>query len=321
MKMKKVIPFAMSALLIGSAAVTPTALANGGEAVVTSAEQNKEAQVQPIFIKIAGTIDTVEVRDNATYYTTKEGENTNVFVVNNDTLVFDNTGKEVKLQKGDKVTAYNYANKPMLMIYPPQYNPEVVIVETEAMGSVAVGTFDKNLLSEEHSLKLNVSEETDVSSTSGKDVTIADLPEQNLVVFYAITTMSIPAQTPPTKVIILDNEEQAEIEVAPAVEVSEVEVAPAEAVVKKIIASDFHEVEGMKMVPLRLIAEELGYKVESTGTGAIVSKGAVSFTITRGQKMYGYNKALRQFEVAPALLESNKTYVPVTFVKDLLNKN
>ena len=321
MKMKKVIPFAMSALLIGSAAVTPTALANGGEAVVTSAEQNKEVQVQPIFIKIAGTIDNVEVRDNATYYTTKEGENTNVFVVNNDTLVFDNTGKEVKLQKGDKVTAYNYANKPMLMIYPPQYNPEVVIVETEAMGSVAVGTFDKNLLSEEHSLKLNVSEETDVSSTSGKDVTIADLPEQNLVVFYAITTMSIPAQTPPTKVIILDNEEQDAAEVIPAEEVSEVEVDPAEAAVQKIIASDFHEVEGMKMVPLRLIAEELGYKVESTGYGAIVSKGALSFTITRGQKMYGYNKALRQFEVTPALLESNKTYVPVTFVEDLLNKN
>ena len=48
-------------------------------------------------------------------------------------------------------------------------------------------------------------------------------------------------------------------------------------------------------------------------------KGALSFTITRGQKMYGYNKALRQFEVAPSLLEPTKTYVPVTFVEDLLN--
>ncbi|MFJ7736206.1 stalk domain-containing protein [Lysinibacillus sp. NPDC097287] len=321
MKMKKVIPFAMSALLIGSVAVTPTALANGGEAVVTSSGQENEAQVQPIFIKITGTIENVEVRDNATYYTTKDGESTNVFVVNKDTLIFDNTGKEVKLEKGDKVTAYNYANKPMLMIYPPQYNPEVIIVETEAIGSVAVGTFDENLLNEEYSLKLNVSEETDVSSTSGKDVTIADLPGQNLLVFYTITTMSIPAQTPPTKVIILDNEEQEAAEVVPAEEVSEVEaeVDPAEVAVQKIIASDFHEVEGTKMVPLRLIAEELGYKVESTGYGAIVSKGALSYTITRGQKAYGFNKSLRQFEVAPALLEPSKTYVPVTFVEDLLN--
>lgn len=319
MKMKNVIPFAMSALLIGSAAVAPTALANGGEAVVTSDAQEKEAQVQPIFIKIAGTIEDVEVRDNATYYTTKDGENTNVFAVNKDTIIFDNTGKEVKLQKGDKVTAYTDANKPMILIYPPQYSPEVIIVETEAMGSVAVGTFDKNLLSEEHSLKLNVSEETEVSSTSGKEVTIADLPEQNLLVFYAITTMSIPAQTPPTKVIILDNEKQEEIEVAPPEEESEVEVDPAEAAVQKIIASDFHEVEGTKMVPLRLIAEELGYKVESTGYGATVSKGALSYTITRGQKAYGFNKSLRQFDVAPALLEPSKTYVPVTFVEDLMD--
>lgn len=314
MKMKKVIPFAMSALLFGSVAVTPTALANGGEAVVTNAEQDNKAQVQPVFIKIAGTIENVEVRDNATYYTTKEGENTNVFAVNKDTLVFDNTGKEVKLQKGAKVTAYTYANKPMILIYPPQYSPEVIIVETEAMGSVAVGTFDKNLLSEEHSLKLNVSEETEVSSTSGKDVTIADLPEQNLLVFYAITTMSIPAQTPPTKVIVLDNIGQEAVKVGPAEEAD-----PTEAAVQKIIASDFHEVEGTKMVPLRLIAEELGYKVESTGYGAIVSKGALSYTITRGQKAYGYNKSLRQFDVAPALLEPAKTYVPVTFVEDLLN--
>lgn len=313
MKMKKAIPFAMTALLIGSVAVTPTALANGGQANMTNGAQASETQVPPTFIKITGTIEHVEVRDNATYYTTKEGENTNVFVVNKDTLVFDNTGKEVKLQKGDKVTAYNYADKPMLMIYPPQYNPEVIIVETEEMSSVAVGFFDKDLLNVENLLKLNVGKETVVSSSSGKEVTVADLPEQHLLVFYTITTMSIPAQTPPSKVVVLDNIAQEPTEERPS------EVDPAEAAVQKIIASDFHEVEGTKMVPLRLIAEELGYKVQSTGKGAIVSKGALSFTITRGEKMYGYNKALRQFDVAPALLEPSKTYVPVTFVEELLN--
>ena len=66
----------------------------------------------------------------------------------------------------------------MLAIYPPQYNPEVIIVETEAMGSVAVGTFDENLLNEKYSLKLNVSEETDISSVSGKDVTVADYQDK-----------------------------------------------------------------------------------------------------------------------------------------------
>ncbi|WP_197143005.1 stalk domain-containing protein [Lysinibacillus sphaericus] len=309
MKMTKVVPFAMSALLIGGAVVAPTASANEGEAVVTNATDNKEQnpEVQPTFIQITGTIENVEKREDATYYTVKENENINVFVVNDETLVFDNTGKEVKLQKGDQVTAYTYANKPMLMIYPPQYNPEVIIVETKEMGIVEVDFFNKELVNTDNTLKLNVGKETELLSLSGKKVKAKDLAEQHLLVFYTITTMSIPAQTPPSKVVVLDTiaQEQGEVD-------------PSKAAVQEIINNDFYEVEGTKMVPLRLIAEELGFKVESTGKGAIISKGAVSYTITRGQKEYGYNKALRYFKVAPALLEPSKTYVPVEFIEELM---
>jgi len=314
MKMTKVVPFAMSALLIGGAVVAPTASANEGEAVVTNATDNNEQnpQVQPIFIKIAGTIENVEKREDSTYYTVKEDEDTNVFVVNNDTLVFDNTGKEVKLQKGDKVTAYTYANKPMLMIYPPQYNPEVIIVETKEMGTVEVDFFNKELVNTDNTLKLNVGKETELLSLSGKKVKAEDLAEQHLLVFYTIATMSIPAQTPPSKVVVLDTIAQEPGEVDPG------ETDPSKAAVQEIINNDFYEVEGTKMVPLRLIAEELGFKVESTGKGAIISKGALSYTITRDQKEYGYNKALRYFKVAPALLEPTKTYVPVEFVEELM---
>ena len=300
MKMTKVVPFAMTALLVGSAYVVPTVSAN--EVPVITSEV---PQVLPVFVKIAGTIDSVDVRNNATYYTMKDGENINVLVVTADTLVFDNTGKKVELKKGDKIMAHTYANKPALAIYPPQYSPEVVIVETEEMGFAAVGTFDKNLLDTNLLLKLNVSEETELSSLSGKEVTIANLAEQNLLVFYTFTTRSIPAQTSPSKVVVLDQKDANEKNVA-------------DSIIEEIIANDAYEVDGTKMVPLRLLAEELGYKVEATGKGAILSKGAQSYTITRGDKAYGYNKALRHFEVAPALLEPMKTYVPVEFIKELL---
>ncbi|AVK85524.1 copper amine oxidase [Lysinibacillus sp. B2A1] len=314
MKMKKVAPFAMTALLIGSAIGVPSALANEGEAVVTKAAENKEQnpQVQPIFIKVTGTVDTVETRDKATYYTVKDGENINVFVVTNDTLIFDNMGKEVKLQKGDKVTAYTYANKPMIMIYPPQYNPEAIIVETNEMGSVELDFFNKDLVNTNNTLKLNIGEETKLLSLSGKEVKAADLAEQHLLVFYAIATMSIPAQTPPSKVVVIDTITEKPSEVEPE------EGEPFESAVQEIINKDFYEVAGTKMVPLRLIAEELGFTVESTGKGAIVSKGARSYTITRGQKDYGYNKAIRHFKAAPALLEPTKTYVPLEFVEELM---
>ena len=300
MKMTKIVPFAMTALLVGSAYVVPTVSANEGP-VATS----EVPQVQPVFVKIAGTIDSVDVRDNATYYAMKEGENINVLAVTADTLVFDNTGKKVELKKGDKVMAHIYANKPAPAIYPPQYSPEAVIVETEEMGFAAVGTFDKELLDANLSLKLNVSEETELSSLSGKEVTIADLAEQNLLVFYTITTRSIPAQTPPSKVVVLDQKEMDQ------------DIA-VDSVIEEIMANDVYEVDGTKMVPLRLLAEELGYTVETTGKGAILSKGAQSYTITRGDKAYGYNKALRHFEVAPALLEPMKTYVPAPFIQELM---
>jgi len=300
MKMTKIVPFAMTALLVGSAYVVPTVFAN--EVPVVTSEV---PQIEPMFIKIAGTIDSVDVRGDATYYTMKKEDNINVLRVTADTLVFDNTGKKVELKKGDNVMAHTYSNKPFLAIYPPQYSPEIVIVETEEMGSVAVGSFDKDLLDTDLSLKLNVSEETELSSLSGKEVTIADLAEQNLFVFYTITTRSIPAQTSPSKVVVLDQKESNPATIA-------------DSTVEKIMATDFYMVDGIKMVPLRLLSEGLDYTVTSTGKGVIISKGARSYTITRGDKAYGYNKALRYFEVAPALLEPMKTYVPVEFIEELM---
>ncbi len=315
MKMTKVVPFAMTALLVGSAMGVPTASASEVEAVVNTSETN-EQQAHPVFVKVTGKVENVDVRDNATYYTVVEGEQTNFVVVDKDSLVFDNMGKEVKLQKGDKVSAYSYAKKPMLAIYPPQYNPEVIIVEKDNMGSVEVDYFDKNLIDTDNYLKLNVGEDTKIESVSGKELKASDLEEQHLVVFYTIATMSIPAQTPPSKVIVLDNIEKEEpVEVDP---VPTPEPTPNNGAIEEIIQKDFYEVEGTKMVPLRLIVEKLGFEVEVTPKGAIISKGAVSYTITRGQKEYGYNKAIRQFDVAPALLENGKTYVPVEFVEELM---
>ena len=316
MKKSKAMPFAMSALLVGSA-LTP--------AIVVAQDDVKEDEknMTPSFVKAEGIIDSVEKRENATFYTLKNDDKPAGFFVTDKTLVFDNSGKEIALVKGDKVTIYTDAEKPMIAIYPPQYSPEVVIVEKDETGSVAVGKFDEKLFSEELSLKLNVGEKTELSSVSGKEVKEADLGGKNLLVFYSITTKSIPAQTPPEKIVVLDDTKDAgqpkpepqEPEITPDPEASEMEAA-----VEAIIASDHKMVNDVKMVPLRAIAEALGFEVKSTGHGAILSKKgeARSFTITRGEKKYGYNKALRQFEEAPALLEKWKTYVPVSFVEDLM---
>lgn len=305
MNMKKFAPAAMTALLFGSVVIP---VASAKENSTETEQQLPQIQIDPvhIFNTTYGTVEKANSGEKITYFTVKDGEQTNILEITKDTLVFDNTGKKVELKEGDKIVAYTFANKPQKLIYPPQFNPDVVIVETKEAGFVEVDYFFENLTNTYEMLKLNIGENTDLLNTKGEKVTAKDLVEKNLVVFYTASTKSIPAQTTPSKVIVLDDEPGNTTENTVDAEIAE------------IIATDYYEVDGTKMVPLRLIAEKLGYKVESTGKGAIVSKGNLSYTITRGEKMFGYNKALRPLHTAPALLEGNKTYVPVEFVEEYL---
>ncbi|MGE8003700.1 stalk domain-containing protein [Lysinibacillus sp. NPDC093216] len=305
MNMKKFAPVAMTALLFGSV-VMPVASAKDNP--TKTEQQLPQIQIDPvhIFNTTYGTVEKVNSSEKITYFTVKDGDQTNILEITKDTLVFDNTGKKVDLKEGDKIVAYTFANKPQKLIYPPQFNPEVVIIETKEAGFVEVDYFFENLTNTYDMLKLSIGENTELLNTKGEKVAAKDLVEKNLVVFYTASTKSIPAQTTPSKVIVLDDESGNTTENTIDAEIAE------------IIATDYYEVDGTKMVPLRLIAEKLGYTVDSTGKGAIVSKGNLSYTITRGEKMFGYNKALRSLNEAPALLGGNKTYVPVEFVEEYL---
>lgn len=295
MKLNKIIPFALSALLVGSVAVPGMTFAK--ENVKTEMTSDLKA-----FIKVEGTIEDVEKNDGLTLYTLDGKEEQFVLAVNEETLIYDNAGKKTKLKIGDSVSAYTDSNKPMILIFPPQYTPDVVIVEKDEESTAVVGIFDDELVDPYLKLQLNVDDSSDISSASGDPVKVDDLKGNDLLVFYKVTTRSIPAQTSPEKVVLLD----------------EIEAVDEDATVEQIIENDQYMVDGVKMVPLRLLAEKLGYVVDSTGVGAIVSKGAPSYTITRGQKEYGYNKSLMKFEVAPELLEPNKTYVPVVLIEEMM---
>ena len=299
--MKRAIPFALSAILVGGA-FAPTVL--GNETSTKENETNKdEGQVQEKFLKVTGTLSSLEKNENGLLHGVIEQQD-NVFniVVGQETVVVDNTGKRVELKEGMDFTAYVDGNKPMILIYPPQYSPDLVIVQTEEIGFAEVARFDENFANE--SLKLNISDETVIENLSGTAVEAKNIVGVNVAVFYKFTTFSIPAQTTPSKIIVLSYDEE--------------ELSQEMVKVQAILKNDFYEVNGVTMVPLRLIAEKLGWTVTSTGKGAIVSKDNATFTITRGEKLYGHNRAVDYFEQAPALLEPTKTYVPVEFVDRLL---
>lgn len=125
-----------------------------------------------------------------------EGREANI-IVSKDTYIVNNEQIDV----GTTITGFYDVNKPMLMIYPPQYNAEVVVINNNGQ-NVKVDRFDKNLVSFDKSLKLNISEDTEVILQNGKPFK-GNLKNRKLVVIYGPSTRSIPAQTTPIKIIVL----------------------------------------------------------------------------------------------------------------------
>lgn len=298
MMFKRIAPIALSALLLGTAAAY---------AEQPATNERVQQMQEPAFSYQTGKVTAAENFGDGTLYVADEGDNIFHFYVDDKTLVYDNTGQQVTVEIGDQISLALYTNQPMIMIYPPRYTPAVVIVETDKPGMAFVEQFDENNVNVQGDLVVRVSDKTVIVNGQGDVVKASELPNYSALFFVQMIAESYPAQAFPDKIIVFPKLEDLYTETLP--------IAPQ---IAKIIGDDVKELDGQLMVPLRKVAQGLGYNVTSTGKGAIVSKGARSYTITRGELVYGYNKALRYFDVAPELLEKNKTYVEYNFALELL---
>ncbi|WP_163103247.1 hypothetical protein [Peribacillus alkalitolerans] len=102
---------------------------------------------------------------------------------------------------GDRVTGYYDVNVPVVLIYPPQYEA-IIIAKDTPYQNVKVAYFDNQLLSSDGQLKLNLSSFTPIWLRNDQPFT--HYPgNRDLLVVYGPTTMSIPAQTTPYKIIVM----------------------------------------------------------------------------------------------------------------------
>lgn len=118
-------------------------------------------------------------------------------VVTPDTFVLDNT----TLQPGDEITAWIDASRPVILIYPPQYEA-VAIAKATHGENVKADLFNSELISSDGMLQLNLSPETKIIQTNGQ-IYPGTLANNSLLVIYGPSTRSIPAQTTPYEVIVL----------------------------------------------------------------------------------------------------------------------
>lgn len=119
------------------------------------------------------------------------------FVVAPDTYVIN----EVRLRPGMNVIGFYDANLPVPLIYPPQYRA-IVIGRKNPGENMYAGYFNQDLTAEDNSLKLYLSRATEVITSNGQ-LYNCNPGGQLLVVYYTITTRSIPPQTTPHRVIVL----------------------------------------------------------------------------------------------------------------------
>lgn len=272
---------------------------------------------------------------------TEDGELSPIwFTVTDETLFFDDEGPEA----GDTITGFYDKHAPMRMIYPPQY-PAVAMAVNPGDTNYFLGYFDEDLVDADNRLMLVIVEETKVLQADGTTYE-GSLKNQVLAVAYGPSTRSIPAQTRPEKVMVVpprENDASAEadaeendthdngIKASPlfgrpitwedwmppintadiVVEMEILEGAPAPMITE----------ERVIMVPLKHIAEALGYPVMWNGELRLAMLSD-SFTVTIGQDTYVdmSKDAPISLGTAPVIHEG-RTFVPLHFFRDVIPMN
>lgn len=267
-----------------------------GDVMLISAKEEAKEEL-PAYITQTGKITNILGEDGYTRVEIGEAQNGLVMNIADGTMVLDRkTNEFIKvsdLKQGMEVCAVIPGNAPMTMSLPPMTNSVSVLVANADAGNVAVGKFDKELVNAEAKLMLNIDEKTMISDTTGarRAFTAEDVKEQNAVVFYDATTKSIPAQTTPSRVLIL--------------------------VEKEVVKEDTTEVPELKPEPrvhtdvaLREVAEKAGYKVTwvANNKPVVVEKEGLKIEVTLGAKAYIKNG--EKMEAAdPVVMENGKMMV------------
>ncbi|MCI5649640.1 MAG: hypothetical protein ACI4EG_04770 [Fusicatenibacter sp.] len=119
------------------------------------------------------------------------------FIIGPDTLIID----QRQLRQGMRVTAFYDGNMPVPLIYPPQYRA-LVAAALRRDEQVLISFFDRNLLSADQSLKLNIGRNTQITTGNGQRFP-CNVGNRTLFVSYTATTRSIPPQTTPERIVVL----------------------------------------------------------------------------------------------------------------------
>ena len=265
----------------------------------------------------------------------KDDQNNTVNLkITDDTLVYDNLGNKKALSDltdGSKITVFTGSYEPTPLILPVQYTANVIIINGDQEGNVNIDTYladEEGYTNAANTLKIATADDTKIVDKDEKEYK-GDINKNDLIVFYDVSTKSIPAQTTPTKVVVLGENEIAlkQIEAAknatPAPtaspKVTEAPQVSYAGLVNVVIGdknvSDVYAKDNTTMVPLREVAEAAGFTVtwDAENRAVILNDGVYSLKI--GENSYIKGKMM-PLTAAPEIV-NDLTYVPAEFFAEV----
>ena len=285
-------------------------LLNGEEkdAVATDAETPIEiASYMSVDVTVVKTDSDVDgIIKTTTDVNNKDDQNNTVNLkITDDTLVYDNLGNKKALSDltdGSKITVFTGSYEPTPLILPVQYTANIIIINGDKEGNVNADTYladEEGYTNAANTLNIATADDTKIVDKNEKEYK-GDLDKNDLIVFYGVSTKSIPAQTTPTKVVVLGENEIAlkQIEAAKnatpaptaAPEVTETPQVSYAGLVNVVIGdknvSDVYAKDNTTMVPLREVAEAAGFTVtwDAENRAVILNDGVYSLKI--GENSY-----------------------------------
>lgn len=273
----------------------------------------------------------------------KDDQNNTVNLkITDDTLVYDNLGNKKALSDltaGSKITVFTGSYEPTPLILPVQYTANVIIINGDKEGNVNADTYladEEGYTNVANTLKIAAADDTKIVDKNEKEYK-GDLDKNDLIVFYGVSTKSIPAQTTPTKVVVLGKNEIAlkQIEAAKnatpaptaapettvAPEVTEAPQVSYAGLVNVVIGdknvSDVYAKDNTTMVPLREVAEAAGFTVtwDAENRAVILNDGVYSLKI--GENSYVKGKMMPLTLSAAPEIVNDLTYVPAEFFAEV----
>lgn len=273
----------------------------------------------------------------------KDDQNNTVNLkITDDTLVYDNLGNKKALSDltdGTKITVFTGSYEPTPLILPVQYTTNVIIINGDQEGNVNADTYlvdEEGYTNAANTLNIATADDTKIVDKDEKEYK-GDLDKNDLIVFYGASTKSIPAQTTPTKVVVLGKNEIAlkqieaaknatpaptaapETTVAPeATEAPQVSYAGlVNVVIGDKNVSDVYAKDNTTMVPLREVAEAAGFTVtwDAENRAVILNDGVYSLKI--GENSYVKGKMMPLTLSAAPEIVNDLTYVPAEFFAEV----